>query len=559
MSTESEPTNLMNGMYNELLYHLDLCILAYHLYHQTLIWPMDPFYEQQAFKGTNRRENFMAMLRQGPQVLVQQRMEEIPSTYRGPGNFINPSWSVNPGLDPIITDYTRLNPWKPSFPKITQWEFIQPSKFITDKISSVFMYQRNPNPPNEGEPGIQANAITRPDGVGVGTDVLYCFEGGTGGIKQTGGAITPPAWSMMGFVLVRKWRVDDKFDVHIAFRGSRSGSAKRAGYGGLRGWGNPDWVTDMGWDLNTEPDPQVSPAGFTSNGFTQTIKSILPALIACFKNIGETNGIPQTIYVTGHSLGGALAALCASALAIGKPGECPADWPWRNLRLITFSAPTVGNERFSAAVNSHVYARRVNLAKDPITTTHGTPSRGGEHIGSKVELPPIPGWFKQLESHDYAKVREQLIIFLQSIGVNYFADRDTTLTQRYSNFLELYNAQVTAFNSTTLPVFDKHLKEYLNIFTHVAGLRSSYKTGLFVSESDQALLARKQQLQDLIKKLSNDSVEAENVEAVWTAAKWDSAEDVNNLLGLCLFLSLLAKNKTIDRLPESLRQLLMKI
>ena len=31
-------------LYDELL-HLDLCVLAYQLYHQSVIWPLDPWYE----------------------------------------------------------------------------------------------------------------------------------------------------------------------------------------------------------------------------------------------------------------------------------------------------------------------------------------------------------------------------------------------------------------------------------------------------------------------------------------------------------------------------------
>ena len=32
--------------YHPLVYHLDLSILAYQLYGQTLVWPFDPYYEE---------------------------------------------------------------------------------------------------------------------------------------------------------------------------------------------------------------------------------------------------------------------------------------------------------------------------------------------------------------------------------------------------------------------------------------------------------------------------------------------------------------------------------
>jgi hypothetical protein len=45
-------------MYEEFVYLLDLCILSYQLHAQTLIWPLDPYYE---FSGDKTKRNkFMA-------------------------------------------------------------------------------------------------------------------------------------------------------------------------------------------------------------------------------------------------------------------------------------------------------------------------------------------------------------------------------------------------------------------------------------------------------------------------------------------------------------------
>ena len=45
--------------YNEILYHLDLSIMAYHLFAQTLIWPWDPFYEQMRNRGSDHHQSAM--------------------------------------------------------------------------------------------------------------------------------------------------------------------------------------------------------------------------------------------------------------------------------------------------------------------------------------------------------------------------------------------------------------------------------------------------------------------------------------------------------------------
>ena len=37
--------------YHPLVYQLDLCVLAYQVYNQTLIWPLDPWFEAWARPG----------------------------------------------------------------------------------------------------------------------------------------------------------------------------------------------------------------------------------------------------------------------------------------------------------------------------------------------------------------------------------------------------------------------------------------------------------------------------------------------------------------------------
>lgn len=543
-----EGTTITNGMYNELLYNLDLCILAYHLYHQTLIWPMDPFYEQQVRKGTDRRMNFMNVVRRGPGTLGAPP----PTTYKGPGNFLTQQLPENIWLDPIITDYTRLNPWKPSFFKATDaWEIIQPSKYITDRINSIYMCQSPKFEPTE------IRTIVGPE------DKLYCFEGGTGG-RELPGRSDPHAWSMMGFILVRNWGSAGEYDVHIAFRGSRSGSAGRAAADALVGLGNPDWVTDLDWNYNPKPDQWFSPRGFSRIGFTQSMKSILPALRACLGaiNTDKKEVPPKTIYVTGHSLGGALAIMCASALAIGTPGGGPFKWPWKDLRLITFSAPTVGDMDFCITVNSQVYARRVYLSGDPITTAKI--KSWGAHIGSRIELPKLPEqWNIPVKAstfaHDYSSVRRQLISILPTMGTLFNVEKNPSIIQRYPNFLALYNDHLDKLKKECLPDYQTHLKEYLNVFKCIIPMDSSYKIGVF---DGSVVNGRVKQIENLIKDLSSEqSVQIDNIADIWNKACWSwGASDVNNFLGLCLALSLLAKDQlSVDRLPQPIKDLLMNI
>src|SRR5271155_3594889 len=106
-------------MYDEYVYLLDLCTLSYQLHAQTLIWPIDPYYEQwrqstgkidehgRLLLDSNvRREVFMAELRRS---LAQGQV----TAWRGPG--VCSGKKTNDLLDPIISDYTRINPWRSSF------------------------------------------------------------------------------------------------------------------------------------------------------------------------------------------------------------------------------------------------------------------------------------------------------------------------------------------------------------------------------------------------------------------------------------------------------------
>jgi hypothetical protein len=212
-------------MYNELIFHLDLCILAYHQYTQALAFPFDPYYEHMAATGTSRRDTFMVEIR---------REFARRARYHGPGD--TQGWAANDALDPIVQRYDRLYPWHPAFcnPEAS-WILYKVPGAIVDQIAEVHMcsYQAGATDPNGFRGPVQTERVTTKPG-GGGRDILYGFEGGTGKIDRT-----PASWSHMGCVLDRTNDAGG-YDVHIAFRGSRSGSGGRAMSQGAAGKGNPD-------------------------------------------------------------------------------------------------------------------------------------------------------------------------------------------------------------------------------------------------------------------------------------------------------------------------------
>ncbi len=178
---------------------------------------------------------------------------------------------------------------------------------ITDRIRDVYVCYRTTGQP-EGTVSLTRLRDRRDNVVPGANDMLLAFEGGTGDKGEPG---QPASQSLMGFVLFRSAPDGGSYDVHIAFRGSRSGSGGRAALQALSDTGaagNPDWITDLGYNLVDAP--HITKTGRVSRGMARSMRSILPQLVYCLEyGAASKAGVsPGTIYVTGHSLGGALAS-----------------------------------------------------------------------------------------------------------------------------------------------------------------------------------------------------------------------------------------------------------
>jgi len=418
---EAPPQELGTFPYHPLVYTLDLSVLAYQLHCQSLVWPIDPFYEERA--ATTRPE-LMASIRawagrKGPaQVAARAGL----TAYRGPG--VLEGIEDNATHDPIIYDYSRLHPWSNALMNASgSWTEYQTPRAITGRIRDVFVSAKEIG---TGTPVLVPVALGRDDRDADAADVLCAFEGGTGDKGEPG---QPHSYSLMGFVLARE--TGASWDLHIAFRGSRSGSAERAVSQALStqaAAGNPDWITDLGWA--NVPAADITATGGVSRGFARSMQSILPGAFQCLSKVAELKGAqaPNSIYVTGHSLGGGLAQHFASAVllgdAYGPGGEGPSmpaalsAWPWKQLKLVTYGAPRAGDYEWAVklsrdaldsqffdpgpvatsdgagqvAVDPSIAARlsdasrpaayRVLVSTDPVTTTKV--GGGGNHVGNTV-------------------------------------------------------------------------------------------------------------------------------------------------------------------------------
>jgi hypothetical protein len=429
----------MQPPYWDKLYHLDLCILAYQIYNQTLVWPFDPWYERLTRKEgfvpgyKDKRARFMHHLHktlEAPEgyLAAYYRNQANGRPYHGPGGARAAGFATNRRLDPVLHRYDRIDVTLPSFNFDGDgYTIIQAPPAVTNDIGPchVCRYTANPDLATDGG-NPQITQVSH----GRGQGLLYCFEGGTGGLSDA-----PPAWSCMGFVLARSR--NDGYDVHIVFRGSRSGSAARAASQGLMsGAGNADWVTDMDYS-HTMQDPVLSVQGAVSRGFRNSVRQCMSSISACLRAISAHAGgmAPESISVTGHSLGGALATQFAMAAMGGGynlhlRANFP-DWPWNDLRLYSFAAPVVGNDLYVNHINQTIAnLERIKVKGDPVTkdpiTKLMTSRVGKKQVGNdgnttrldsvKAEVSPFgvhlfdrPTLMPSFEGHEPRTIRKKLL------------------------------------------------------------------------------------------------------------------------------------------------------
>ncbi|MDF1860015.1 MAG: hypothetical protein P1U87_07355 [Verrucomicrobiales bacterium] len=369
VAEDSVPAQERNLPYHPLVYHLDLCVLAYQFHGQSLAWSFDPFFEESNNLKWDRAKFIKrTQLWAKAKGTEQTNRDAGLDAYRGPG--ILSGFPDNPSHDPIIYRYDRIRPSSDSIVNAGKlWIEYRTPEAISGKIGEVYVCYRPAGKP--------AGAITitqvlsREETKTSGRDILVAFEGGTGDKGEPG---QPPSQSLMGFVLLRHWSdQSDNFDVHIAFRGSRSGSAGRAVAQSLsdqKAHGNPDWITDLGTDLlaSTGDGGVISTRGNVSRGFATSMESILPQAFGALSKLAELKPgrSPERIFVTGHSLGGALTQHFVSAVLLGNQyGPSGAgvamptsmrEWPWQNIKMISFSAPRSGDALWASNLTTECLA-----------------------------------------------------------------------------------------------------------------------------------------------------------------------------------------------------------
>jgi hypothetical protein len=129
----------------------------------------------------------------------------------------------------------------------------------------------------------------------------------------------------------------------------------------------PDSVADIADDLEAALTGWPESAGRVHAGFAAATRSLMPAVERWIKDAGICS---HDLIVTGHSLGAAMATLCASIV--------PCSW------LVTLGSPRVGDESFVSSVKA-INVRRIVDCCD-IVTRLPPPVAGYTHLSTPIYI-----------------------------------------------------------------------------------------------------------------------------------------------------------------------------
>jgi len=145
-------------------------------------------------------------------------------------------------------------------------------------------------------------------------------------------------WENFGFI------IESPQEIIIAFRGTSSTN---------------DWISDI--IASQKKFKYIKEDCLTHIGFTNIYSSARNGILSALASLSPE----KTLYITGHSLGAALATLCAVDIAANTSFSSPC--------LYTFGSPRVGDPAFSRAFTTYIRnSYRIANPLDVVTYTPPT-------------------------------------------------------------------------------------------------------------------------------------------------------------------------------------------
>ena len=216
-------------------------------------------------------------------------------------------------------------------------------------------------------------------------------------------------------------------------------------------------LKDVGIDVKIKPVPlhDDDPKILVHRGFRDYADAILKEGILEFFVDYIKSHPDEKIYITGHSLGGAISMMVAVKLA-----DAGADM--ENIKVVTFGAPAIGNKNFAEKYKDKIDLTRIVMDSDIVDISLNI--FGYTHFGEVVN-------YKQVESSTHYS--HAMALYLDCALRNFY---DAGLKVNFHDKIdgEVYIAPIHIVQKSFRPIEEKYIKDIM-----IDGYTSRFKTVTF--------------------------------------------------------------------------------
>ncbi len=200
---------------------------------------------------------------------------------------------------------------------------------------------------------------------------------------------------------------------------------------------------DIKIDVTVKPVPLYEDKNIlVHHGFKEYADAVLSNGILDFLVEHINNHPDEKIYITGHSLGGAVSMMVAVKLH-------DAGANMQNVKVLTFGAPAVGNKNFAEAYKDKINLTRVVMDKDIVDVSLDI--FGYTHFGEVVK-------YKQVES---ATQYSHAVSLYLDCALRNFYDAGLKIHSQNKVQVPVYIAPIKIVQKSFTPVDEKYVKKVL--------------------------------------------------------------------------------------------------
>lgn len=249
------------------------------------------------------------------------------------------------------------------------------------------------------------------------------------------------------FFEARGWKIDkfenhsQKINVKIHFMSKTDSNGEITKVFFITG---TEDLKDVGIDIKVKPVPlyESDDKILVHKGFKDYADAALDGGILNFLVEYIKNHPDEKIYITGHSLGGAISMMIAVRLV-----DAGADM--KNIKVITFGAPAVGNKNFVEKYKDKINLTRCVMDSDIVDVSLDV--FGYTHFGKVVN-------YKQVESS--TQYAHAMSLYLDC-ALRKFYDAELKINSQNKIETPVYIAPITMVHKSFRPVDEKYIKTAL--------------------------------------------------------------------------------------------------